>query len=194
MKRTLTITWTSSEDVTIDIPDYTLTADEISALIEEKASDIIHGGRDNCDEWNYEFQEGTQPKELGEGNIPPPSSWMTIGGFTVATNGYAITVQGSPVEMANHSAWRNLKGETKNNIERLEKMLSVDTSKLPPHTGWFADYFKNFEGFRVVGNAPQSGISTDCGGYVLDESGCIIAVLMPSVKIHDFTKVFQFNK
>jgi hypothetical protein len=75
-------------------------------------------------------------------------------------------------------------------------MLSVDTSKLPPHTGWFAITFKNFEGYRVVGNAPQSGISTGCGGYVLDESGCMLAVLMPSAKekIHDFTKVFQFNK
>jgi hypothetical protein len=69
-------------------------------------------------------------------------------------------------------------------------------SKLPPHKGYFADSFKNFEGYRVVGNTPQPGISTDCGGYVLDENGHIIAVLMPCLTeaIQDFSKVFQFNK
>lgn len=193
MKRTLTITWTCSEDVTIDIPDYTLNADEIRSLIEDKADNIIPGGRGLVNDWDYEFQ-GKQPKEIGEGNIPPDNCWVTIGGVTVATNGYGLTVKGSPVEMANNNVWRNLKGETKA-IDHLKEMLSIDASTLPPHTGWFTEYFRNFEGYRVVGNAPKPGISTGCGGYVLDESGNIIAVLMPSLeeRIHDFSKVFQFN-
>jgi hypothetical protein len=194
MKRTLTITWTCSEDVTIDITDLTLTADEIIALIDAEADRIIPGGRGCCDEWNHEFR-GDQPKEFGEGNIPPESCWVTIGDLTVATNGYGIAVKGSPVVYENRSLWKNLEDES-NTIEHLKKMLSIDTSKLPPHKGWFANSFRNFEGYRVVGNTPQPGISTGCGGYVLDKDERIIAVLMPCLKEknQDFTEVFQFNK
>ena len=195
MERVIQVRWTCSEQIKVDIPDGKFTRKEIKKIVDKAAQRILPGGGDYCDDWDFEW-DSEEPKAIEVGNIPPDDYWFECAGYTVASNGYALLVKGCPVGFCNDSEWRKIEEK---NIPAFAKILSADFANLPPHRGWFRKAFECFKGCRVVGNTPKTVSEKDCGGYVLDASGTLIAVLMPLMPTYtrgdyyDESSCFQFN-
>lgn len=196
MQRTLLITWTQSEQITIDIPDGMLTSEEISEKVKKRIEDTDLACGLTCDDCDWEWLDG-EPKAKGEDSTPPDDAWLEVGGMTIATNGYAVVTKDCPLDgFVNTKTWRTeLRGTA---IAYLESVLNKDLQSMPLHRGWFPRSFYCFSGLKVVGSIPVPGISTDSAAYVLGDSGELLALLMPINRVPDEDQIeageyFQFN-
>ena len=190
MKRSIMVEWTCLEQVEVDIADGALTDEEIEDAVDKAARGILPGGGDCCDNWEWKWL-GKEPTAKGETANPPDDYWFEAAGYTVATNGYALITKDCPVEFVNDSVWRKVNEAPAEIIG----LLSVDFASLPLHHGWFRNAFAGFKGYRVVGKTPVLGDCMGCAGYVLDDAGKFIALLMPTElrDDRDYSGYFQFN-
>jgi hypothetical protein len=190
MKRRIMVKWICSKQIEVDIADGALTDEEIEDAVDKAARHILPGGGNCRDNWEYEWM-GKEPTAKGETANPPDDYWFDAAGYTVATNGYALITKDCPAKFVNDSIWRKVVEPTTQIID----LLSVDFASLPPHRGWFRNAFEGFKGYRVVGKTPVPGDSMGCAGYVLDDAGKFIALLMPASLdgIRDPSAYFQFN-
>jgi hypothetical protein len=195
MKRTISVTWTITDSITIDIPDGELTCDEINERAEFAVNAFIPMSREEYDwEWHY----GDEPKAREADTTPPEEAWFLVNGVKIAINGVALVTKDCPFDgFINIKTWKT--DLTSKGIERLSLMLRDDIKELPLHKGWFHRSFRCFKGFKVVGIAPEPGRSSmEVGGYVLGPAGELLAILMPHASIPsqedlDSGEYFQFN-
>jgi hypothetical protein len=143
MKRHLTLTYTVTESIEVDIPDGVCTSQEIDEIVEKAAQPYLSISR-GLDEWDVEW-EGKEPIAKGEQPLPLPENWMEVCGRRVATNGTIVILEGCPVEFGNNGTWLESSPKL---IAQLEPMLRA--SAIGPHKGHFRNVFEGFKGCAAM--------------------------------------------
>jgi hypothetical protein len=166
----LTVSYTFTETVNVDVKDYELTENQLSELAEFKAYSACPSNASNV-RWEWI----KDPKPFGSQRIPPNEYWLeTIRGLA-ATNGHFLALKSFsfPENFEQNRLWIMPEKISK---DKMNKLLSIDFSKLSNHPGWFKPVFKPFteiDGLKVLGSTPDSP------GYMVVDSE-LVGIVMPA--------------
>lgn len=168
--RSLTVSWTDEETLEIEAEDYVLSRDELQALVEKKASNILPG---NITDYEVEWHDPI-PKVRESQLVPPDDFWHeTIAGL-VAANTTIVILKGfnlpSNYNIGNDH-WRQLKPEI---IDKINVILTEYQPNMPRHNGPFLSLYEGLLGLEIVG-FPESP------GY-LEENGKLVGIIFPKLK------------
>ena len=181
MKRTIRVT--RIVEFELDIPDFTLSNDEISKLVESKIDDYI----DEVYDEDWEF-EGPAPKTTEQQPEPPEHCWITVGNERWASNGHIAIAESCPIRPAITRGWLQA---TPGLLETINtRLLTDDWRNMPPHTGIFDSDLAG--GFRSLANLKAVGKDAKSPAYLV-HGDKLIAIVMPKHR-RSLESDFHFNQ
>jgi hypothetical protein len=169
------------ESYFLDIPDYSMSCDEIDALIREKIEERLQEDLELDADWEW---VGTEPKSKEQNPVPSEEAWLDVNGDLWATTGiWAIRKDFfTPIKM---SGYRFLPASD-NLIEKLKEMVSTHSANLPCHPGLFDNRFKPI---LEASNVNVTGRGVLEPAWV-EKGGVLAAIVMPaaSIRLEDLSQ------
>ncbi len=169
----------------MDIPDYSMSQEEINVLISKKIRERLEGDLYYDADWEW---VGEEPKSKEESPIPSDEAWFDIDGqMWAVTRAWAIKKDFFiPIEMGSCQ----FLPLTDNLIKSFKEIVSTHSTNLPCHPGLFDNKF------RPILEAP--GVNVTGRGVHdpawVEKDGILSAIVMPT-KFEDLSrKTFLLSK
>jgi hypothetical protein len=158
------------ESYFLDIPDYSMSCDEIDELIRKKIKDRLQDNLEFDTGWEW---IGEEPKSKEQSPIPREEAWLDLNGDLWATTGIWVIRKDffTPIEMGSDE----FLPASDNLIEKLKEMVSTHSANLPCHPGLFHDRFKPI---LEASNVNVTGRGVLEPAWV-EKGGVLTAIVMP---------------
>jgi hypothetical protein len=178
----LTVSYTVTETIDVEVKDYELTQDQIFDLAQSEAEKICLLDADNLDwEWVKE------PKVLGSQRVPPTKFWFETDKGLAATNGHILIFKSFvfPDNFMPDSPWVTPNERVKS---AANKLFTENVTGMISHPGWFTPVFRPLTqilGLKVLGSTPIAP-------GIMMADGELVGVVMPTTKNDE--SCFQFTQ